>query len=96
MSPSKFRFAALSVVKHSYVPLGIAAHPRFEPVVVADDPDVPDWVHERNEQFARQFDIPYVRDVEKAIADSEIIFRRLYRLPTLSKAPESVNLSRST
>jgi len=72
MSPSSFRFAALSVVKHSYVPLGMAAHPRFEPVVAADDPDVPDWVHERNEQFARELDIPYVRDVEKAIADNNV------------------------
>ena len=35
--PAVFRFAALSAVKHEYVPLGVAAHPRFEPVVVADD-----------------------------------------------------------
>ncbi len=72
MSRPNFRFVALSVVKHSYVPLGMAAHPRFEPVVVADDPEVPDWVHERNEQFARQLDIPYVRDIEKAIADYNV------------------------
>jgi len=69
MSSSKFRFVALSVVKHAYVPRAMAAHPRFEPAVVADDPDRPDWVHERNEQFAREFDIPYIRDVGHAIAD---------------------------
>jgi len=64
-----FRCAVLSVVKHAYVPLGVAAHPRFEPVVVADDPAEPGWVHERNEEFAAQLGIPYVRDVERALAD---------------------------
>lgn len=64
-----FRVAALSVVKHAYVPLGVAAHPRFELVVVADDPDQPDWVHERNEKFAGEQGVPYVRDVEKALRD---------------------------
>ena len=68
-SGSRFRFAILSVVKHEYVPLGVAAHPRFEPVVVADDADQEGWVHERNEQMAKDFGVPYVRDVEKAIAD---------------------------
>ena len=42
-----FRAAVVSVVKHAYLPHGVAAHPRFELVVVADDPDQPDWVHER-------------------------------------------------
>jgi len=63
----KFRCAVLSVVKHAYVPIGVAAHPRFELVVVADDADRPDWVHERNQLFADQHDIPYIRDVEIAI-----------------------------
>ncbi|HEX5417231.1 MAG TPA: Gfo/Idh/MocA family oxidoreductase, partial [Chloroflexota bacterium] len=72
MNSPKFRVAVLSVVKHDYVPLSVAAHPRFEPVVVADDPDQPDWVHARNEEFARRFGIPYVRDVERAIADFDV------------------------
>ena len=72
MNSRKFRFVALSVVKHAYVPVAMAAHPRFEPAVVADDPDQPDWVHERNEQFAQQFAIPYTRDVERAIADFDV------------------------
>lgn len=72
MNSSKFRYAALSVVKHAYIPLSMAAHPRFEPVVVADDPDQPDWVHERNEEFARRFGIPYIRDVERALADFDV------------------------
>ncbi|MBP86398.1 MAG: oxidoreductase [Planctomycetaceae bacterium] len=66
------RCAVLSVVKHAYVPNGVASHPRFELVVVADDADQPDWVHERNQLYADQNDIPYVRDVEKAIRDFDV------------------------
>jgi len=65
----KFRCAVLSVVKHAYVPNGVASHPRFELVVVADDADRPDWVHQRNQLYADQHNIPYVRDVERAIRD---------------------------
>lgn len=67
-----FRCAVLSVVKHSYVPRGVASHPRFELVVVADDADRPDWVHERNQKFADEFNIPYVRDIARAIADYDV------------------------
>ena len=68
----KFRCAVLSVVKHAYVPNGVASHPRFELVVVADDPDQPDWVHERNQLYADQHGIPYIRDIEKAIRDYDV------------------------
>jgi len=68
--PAKaFRVAVLSVVKHDYVARGVASHPRFELVVVADDPSVPDWVHERNQKFADEKKIPYVRDVERALTE---------------------------
>jgi len=68
-SYSRFRAAVLSVVKHDYLPRAVAAHPRFELVVVADDAAQPDWVHQRNEKFATQFNIPYIRDVTRALAD---------------------------
>lgn len=68
-SPRTFQVAVLSVVKHDYVARAVAAHPRMRLSVVADDPDGPDWVHERNSQFAEEFGIPYVRDVERALAD---------------------------
>ena len=72
-SPSKtFRCAALSAVKHDYVARGVATHPRFELVVVADDPHVPDWAHERNQQLADSFKVPYVRDVERALREFDI------------------------
>ena len=64
-----FRFAVLSAVKHEYVPLGVAAHPRFEPVVVADDADQGEWAHERNAQLAGDLGVPYIRDVGKALRD---------------------------
>jgi predicted dehydrogenase len=67
-----FRCAVLSVVKHAYVPRGVAAHPRFELVVVADDPTAPDWAHERNQKFADEFDIPYVCNIEQAIQEYDI------------------------
>ena len=66
---SKFRCAVLSVVKHAYVARAVASHPRFELAVVADDPFVPDWAHERNRRFAEQYGIPYVKDVKSAIGD---------------------------
>ena len=71
-SQSRFRVAVLSVVKHAYVPRGIFSHSRFVPAVVADDADQPDWVHERNEKFADECGVPYVKDVEQAIADYDV------------------------
>jgi myo-inositol 2-dehydrogenase/D-chiro-inositol 1-dehydrogenase len=64
-----YRAAVLSAVKHDYVARGMASHPRFELVVVADDPHVPAWAHERNRQFADKYGIPYVTDVERALRD---------------------------
>jgi predicted dehydrogenase len=71
-SAKKIRCAVLSVVKHDYVPKGMAAHPRFEIVVVADDADRPDWVHERNQKFADEFKVPYVRDVAQALREYDV------------------------
>ena len=71
-SRSIFKCMVLSVVKHDYIPRGVGAHPRFHLTVVADDSDRPDWVHRRNQEFAEEFDIPYVRDVERAIVEFDI------------------------
>ena len=68
-SPRTFPVAVLSVVKHDYLARAVAAHPRCRLAVVADDPDRPDWVHQRNQQFAEEFAVPYVRDVQRALAD---------------------------
>lgn len=67
-----FRCAVLSVVKHAYVPRGVASHPRFELIVVADDPSMPDWVHDRNRKFAAEYKIPYLTDIDKALRDFDV------------------------
>lgn len=67
-----FRCAVLSAIKHDYVARGVASHPRFKLAVVADDPDRPDWTHARNQAFADEFHVPYVRDVEKALASHDV------------------------
>ncbi len=67
----RFRTIVLSVVKHAYVPLAVANHPRFDLVAVSDDPSEPDWVHQRNQQFADQFQIPYVRDFQSAVDEHD-------------------------
>jgi len=67
-----FRVLILSVVKHDYVARGVAAHPRFELAVVADNANQPDWVHQRNETFGREHGIPYVRDIEQAIMAHDV------------------------
>src|SRR5438270_3191696 len=72
MEPRIFRCAVLSAVKHDYVARGMASHPRFEMVVVADDPHVPAWAHERNQQFADVNHIPYLRDVERALREHDV------------------------
>jgi predicted dehydrogenase len=71
-APRRFRCAVLGVLKHDYVARGVASHPRFELVVVCDDPQLPQWAHERNQQFADAWKIPYVRDIEKALTDYNV------------------------
>ncbi|MFN0056773.1 MAG: Gfo/Idh/MocA family protein [Planctomycetales bacterium] len=85
---TRFRCAVLSVVKHAYVPRAVGAHPRFELTVVADDPDQPEWAHVRNQRFADECGIPYVRDVERALRDYNV------QVAVVSPAAERhVNLS---
>ena len=69
---SRFRCVVLSAVKHGYVARGVAMHPRFELAVVADDADRPEWTHERNQKFADEFGIPYIKDVNRAIAEYDV------------------------
>ncbi len=71
-SRKPFKVGVFSVVKHCYLPRAIAAHPRFELCCVADDDDRPAWTHERNELFAEEFGIPYLRDVEAAIKTHDL------------------------
>lgn len=65
-----YQVLALSVVKHDYLPRAVAAHPQFALVAVADHAEQPSWVHERNQAFADEFHIPYHRDVDRALSES--------------------------
>lgn len=67
-----FRCAVLSVLKHDYIARGMLSHPRFELAVVADEPDLPDWAHERNQQFADAHNVAYVRDVDRALRKFDV------------------------
>ena len=68
----RYRCAVLSAIKHDYVPRGMSGHPRFELAVVADDESIPQWAHERNQQFADEHRIPYVRDVDRALQEFDV------------------------
>lgn len=70
--PKVFRCAALSAVKHDYVARGVLAHPRFQLVVVTDDPDIPAWAHERNQQFADAQQVRYVPGIERALEEFDV------------------------
>ncbi len=67
-----FRCAIVSVVKHDYIARAVAAHPRFELVVVADESSAPEWAHTRNQDFANRHQIPYVRDVARAVTEHNV------------------------
>lgn len=58
----------LSVVKHDYIAEAFQTHPGFRIVGVADDATVPDWIHDRHEEFARRMNVPYIRNPDNAIA----------------------------
>src|SRR5262245_39017097 len=72
MSGRRYRCAVLSAVKHDYVARGMTMHPRVELAVVADEPHVPHWMQERNQQLANAFNIPYVRDIEEALSKYDV------------------------
>lgn len=73
MSDPIYRALVLSVVKHGYMPDAVASHPRFRLVAVADDADRPDWTHERNQLYADTHNIPYVKDVPKALEGCDFV-----------------------
>lgn len=71
MPESRFRALVLSVVKHDYIAAAVDAHPRFDLVAVCDDPNEPEWVHQRNQEFADRHAVPYLRDLTQAIDEHQ-------------------------
>lgn len=77
------RLLLLSCVRHqrSYAPL-FACRPDVEIVGVADEADIPRWMHKVNQQFADQYGVQYDRDVDQALARSDVDFVSVCSEPT--------------
>ena len=56
MSEQQYGLALVSCVRHQkgYAPL-FAARPDVRIVVVTDEPDIPDWMHAVNQEFADRY-----------------------------------------
>ena len=67
-----YNILILSVVKHDYIARAAAAHPRFQLILVADDLENPSWVHERNLNFASEFNIPYIKNIDQAFNEHQL------------------------
>ena len=65
-------FQKISIIINDYLAKAVHAHPNFEIVVVSDDSDVPEWVHQRNRQLATEFGIPYIPDLKNVLKEFEL------------------------
>ncbi len=72
MAANKIGVCLLSCVRHqrSYAPL-LEAHPGLEIVCVADEGDVPEWIHEVNRSFGERYQVPYL-GVDEALARDDV------------------------
>ena len=66
--PERMRVVIFSGTTHPYIAQAFAVHPRFEVVAVAEDPSAPAWAHPRNESLATDLSVPYIRDIDAAVA----------------------------
>ncbi len=73
----------LSCVRHQrdYAPY-IAAHPRLQIVAVADEPGLPDWMRQANVDMAARYGVPYVEDVDAALARADVAIASVCPEPT--------------
>lgn len=83
MSEQQYGLALVSCVRHQkgYAPL-FAARPDVRIVVVTDEPDIPDWMHAVNQEFADRYGVPYVRDVAAALARPDVDMVSICSEPT--------------
>ena len=79
----QFGLALVSCVRHQkgYAPL-FAAHPDVQIVLVTDEPDIPDWMHAVNQEFAERYGVPYLPGVEAALARPEVAMVSVCSEPT--------------
>lgn len=73
----------VSCVRHqrTYAPM-FAAYPDVKIVAVADEPDIPDWMHATNQQFADQYSVDYIRDVGQALSRPDVDMVSICSEPT--------------
>ncbi len=73
MTANQYGVLLLSCVRHQrdYAPY-IAAHPRLKIVAVADEPGLPEWMRRANLDMAAKFGVPYIEDVEAALARDDV------------------------
>ena len=73
MSLQPYGVLLLSCVRHQrdYAPY-IAAHPRLKIAAVADEPTLPDWMRKANADMAAKYGVPYIEDVDAALARDDV------------------------
>ena len=83
IATTRFGLLLLSCVRHqrTYAER-FAALPDVEIVAVADEPNVPTWMHEVNQQFADRYGVPYLRDVSAALRRSDVAMVSVCSEPT--------------
>lgn len=82
MTDQSLGVCLLSCVRHqgNYAPI-IHEHADLRIVCVADEPDVPEWMHDVNRDFAERYDVPYL-SVEDALARSDVDLVSICSEPT--------------
>src|SRR4051812_49007156 len=70
---NKLGVLLLSAARHqaSFAKM-FAAHPRARLVAVADERDTVDWVREQNQKLADDLGIPYLEDLDAALAREDV------------------------
>jgi len=59
-----------------------ASLPGVRIVAVADEPDIPAWMHEVNQEFADRYAVPYLRDVAAALQRPDVAMVSVCSEPT--------------
>src|SRR5918999_5742025 len=72
-SGDKLGVLLLSAARHQGAFAAVLGRdPRLRLVAVADEPDLIPWVREANEQLAAKLGLPYLEDVDAALARSDV------------------------
>jgi predicted dehydrogenase len=73
MALKQYGVLLLSCIRHQrdYAP-HIAAHPRMKIIAVADEPPLPDWMRKANIDMAAKYGVPYIEDVDAALARDDV------------------------